>query len=46
MEIRFNKPSFKYKPGQWLFLQVPDVSKFQWHPVSSLADRSDALKWY
>lgn len=30
MEIRFKKPSMKYKSGQWLFLQVPEVSQFQW----------------
>lgn len=33
MELRIVKPSFKYKAGQWLFLQVPEVSRFQWHPV-------------
>lgn len=34
MEIQFNKPSFKYKAGQWLFLQVPSVSAYQWHPFT------------
>ncbi|KAI2795237.1 hypothetical protein POX_a01842 [Penicillium oxalicum] len=34
MEIQFRKPSMKYKPGQWLFLQVPDVSNHQWHPFT------------
>jgi NADPH oxidase 1 len=34
MELRIEKPSFKYTAGQWLFIQVPDVSSFQWHPVS------------
>ncbi|GFZ43808.1 hypothetical protein JCM24511_01528 [Saitozyma sp. JCM 24511] len=34
MELRFTKPSFKYKAGQWLFLNVPEVSKFQWHPFT------------
>jgi NADPH oxidase len=34
MEFRIIKKSFKYTAGQWLFLQVPDVSHFQWHPVS------------
>ena len=24
----------KYKPGQWLFLNVPDVSYYQWHPFT------------
>ncbi|CAI7572797.1 unnamed protein product [Penicillium glandicola] len=34
MEIQFHKPSMKYKAGQWLFLQVPDVSSTQWHPFT------------
>ena len=34
MEFRIVKPSFKYVAGQWLFIQVPDVSGYQWHPVS------------
>ena len=34
MEIQFHKPSMKYKAGQWLFLQVPDVSTTQWHPFT------------
>ncbi|KAI1815548.1 cytochrome b-245 heavy chain subunit beta [Poronia punctata] len=34
VEIQFEKPSFKYKAGQWLFLQVPAVSGFQWHPFT------------
>lgn len=29
MEIRFEKPSMKYKAGQWVFLCVPEVSTFQ-----------------
>ena len=34
MELRIVKPSFKYTAGQWLFVQVPDISRWQWHPVS------------
>lgn len=34
MEIQFEKPSFKYKAGQWLFLQVPSLSSYQWHPFT------------
>lgn len=34
VEIQFDKPSFKYKAGQWLFLMVPSVSKYQWHPFT------------
>lgn len=35
MELRIVKPSFKYVAGQWLFIQIPELSKFQWHPVSN-----------
>ncbi|KAH9906219.1 putative FAD binding protein [Xylariomycetidae sp. FL2044] len=34
VEIQFEKPSFKYKAGQWLFLMVPSVSGYQWHPFT------------
>ncbi|KAI2641051.1 cytochrome b-245 heavy chain subunit beta [Xylaria nigripes] len=34
VEIQFEKPSFKYKAGQWLFLQMPAVSGYQWHPFT------------
>ncbi|KAM0321458.1 hypothetical protein ACHAQA_010105 [Verticillium albo-atrum] len=34
VELQFNKPSFKYKAGQWLFLQVPSISRYQWHPFT------------
>ena len=34
MEIQFSKPSLTYKAGQWLFIQVPEVSNTQWHPFT------------
>ncbi|KAJ7895097.1 NADPH oxidase isoform 1 [Mycena leptocephala] len=34
MELRIVKPSFSYTPGQWLFIQVPEISHFQWHPFT------------
>ncbi|KAI0004260.1 NADPH oxidase [Russula compacta] len=34
MELRIVKPSFKYTAGQWLFLQVPELSRWQWHPFT------------
>ncbi|RYP58402.1 hypothetical protein DL769_008966 [Monosporascus sp. CRB-8-3] len=34
VEIQFEKPSFKYKAGQWLFLQIPSISRHQWHPFT------------
>jgi NADPH oxidase len=34
MEVQFRKPSMSYKPGQWLFLNCPAVSRHQWHPFT------------
>ncbi|EAU36645.1 hypothetical protein ATEG_03371 [Aspergillus terreus NIH2624] len=34
MEIQFRKDSMNYKAGQWLFIQVPEVSSNQWHPFT------------
>ncbi|KAF9455105.1 NADPH oxidase isoform 1 [Macrolepiota fuliginosa MF-IS2] len=34
MELRIIKPSLKYTPGQWLFIQIPELSRFQWHPFT------------
>ena len=34
LEIQFSNPTMKYKAGQWLFLNVPDVSTTQWHPFT------------
>ncbi|KZF24242.1 hypothetical protein L228DRAFT_252625 [Xylona heveae TC161] len=33
-EIQFRMPSMKYKAGQWLFINVPAVSRGQWHPYT------------
>ncbi|OMP82394.1 Superoxide-generating NADPH oxidase heavy chain subunit A [Diplodia seriata] len=34
VEIQFTKPSMRYKPGQWLFINCPSVSGYQWHPFT------------
>ncbi|KAF1347901.1 FAD-binding domain-containing protein [Delphinella strobiligena] len=34
VEIQFRKPSMRYKAGQWLFINSPDVSLNQWHPFT------------
>lgn len=34
IELQFVKPSMKYKAGQWLFINIPSVSKQQWHPFT------------
>ncbi|KAF9363128.1 hypothetical protein BGX34_004819 [Mortierella sp. NVP85] len=34
IELQIQKPSFSYKPGQYMFINVPDVSEYQWHPFT------------
>ncbi|GAA5988021.1 hypothetical protein JCM10908_002031 [Rhodotorula pacifica] len=41
LELRFVKPSLRYKSGQWLFLSVPSISPFQWHPFTISSAPSD-----
>lgn len=42
VEIQFTKPSMKYKPGQWLFLNCPEVSYYQWHPFTITSCPTDS----
>lgn len=28
------KSEFKYKPGQYLFLNCPYIAKYEWHPFT------------
>lgn len=34
MELQIEKPSMSYIPGQYLYLNIPTVSKWQWHPFT------------
>jgi len=40
VEIRLKKAEFKYKSGQYVFLQCPYIAQFEWHPftISSSPD--------
>ena len=33
-QIQFEKPSMRYRPGQWLFINVPTISPYEWHPFT------------
>ncbi|WP_016949510.1 EF-hand domain-containing protein [Anabaena sp. PCC 7108] len=37
--------SFKYQPGDYLFIKCPSISNFEWHPftISSAPERPDVL---
>jgi NADPH oxidase 2 len=34
IELRLQRKRFKYKPGQYLFLNCPYLSNFEWHPFT------------
>lgn len=33
-QIQVYKPFFEFKPGQWVLVNCPCISKFQWHPFT------------
>ena len=33
-EIELYKPCFEFKSGQWVLLNCPQISRFQWHPFT------------
>jgi predicted ferric reductase len=41
LEIQFSKPSFRYTSGQWIFINVPAVARWQWHPFTITSCPSD-----
>lgn len=43
IEVQFSKPSLQFKPGQWLYLNVPEISYFQWHPFTIASSPYDAV---
>ena len=37
--------TFKYSAGDWVFVRVPEIAQFEWHPftISSAPERKDAF---
>ena len=45
-ELVIKKPdTFKHSPGDWVFIRVPQIAQFEWHPftISSAPERRDAF---
>eukprot|EP01104_Vermistella_antarctica_P015883 TRINITY_DN5307_c0_g2_i1.p1 TRINITY_DN5307_c0_g2~~TRINITY_DN5307_c0_g2_i1.p1 ORF type:complete len:579 (+),score=114.55 TRINITY_DN5307_c0_g2_i1:193-1929(+) len=34
LEIHMRKPTFKYRAGQYLYLNCPYISRYEWHPFT------------
>ncbi|KAF9947914.1 hypothetical protein BGZ70_002439 [Mortierella alpina] len=34
IELNFEQPSIHYRPGQHLYLNIPRLSKYEWHPFT------------
>lgn len=34
IELQIYKPCMAYKPGQYVFINIPEVSSFEWHPFT------------
>ena len=34
IELQFTKKSLKYRPGQYMYVKIPKVSRLQWHPFT------------
>ena len=45
-ELVIRKPyRFKHSPGDWVFIKIPHIAKYEWHPftISSAPERLDAF---
>ena len=45
-ELVIRKPYwFKHSPGDWVFVKIPHIAKYEWHPftISSAPERLDAF---
>lgn len=38
-------PSFHFKPGDWVYIQIPSITRWEWHPftISSAPEIQDTL---
>ncbi|XP_065834073.1 NADPH oxidase 5-like isoform X2 [Oscarella lobularis] len=38
-------PGFNFQPGDYIFIQIPEIAKYEWHPftISSCPEQSDVI---
>lgn len=41
LELRLHQSGFRYKPGQYLFLNCPTVARHEWHPMTITSSPDD-----
>jgi len=47
-QLKISRPAnFHFRPGDYVFLQVPDLAKYEWHPftISSAPEMEDDVFW-
>lgn len=39
-------PNFEYKPGDWIYVLIPQIAKYEWHPFTiSSAPEQEGVIW-
>jgi len=40
--------NFRYKPGDYVFIQIPDIAQYEWHPftISSAPEMEGKIMYY
>ncbi|CAF1266116.1 unnamed protein product [Didymodactylos carnosus] len=41
-------PNFDFKPGDWVFINIPSIALYEWHPftISSAPEEKDIIKFH
>ena len=43
IELQIEKPTMQFIPGQYLYVNIPSISKFQWHPFTITSSPQDGF---
>jgi NADPH oxidase len=39
--LQFYKQSFEFNPGQWILINCPEISRFEWHPFTLTSNSNE-----